>query len=112
MASRNRIDLKVDGGWCDEPWMNLRPTDVGLTKSLVTKPTTLSAAMQWLTLKNSTEPLSSFVQCIKNGNRIYQGRLELEFGGIGIHCEFDGLSPCSPTFSNSVTPFLHNLDQW
>jgi len=26
--------------------MNLRPTDVGLTKSLVTKPKTLSAAMQ------------------------------------------------------------------
>ena len=62
MASPNIIDLKGDGGWCDEPWTNLRPTDVGLTKPLVTKSKMLSAAMQWLTSKNSTEPLSSFVQ--------------------------------------------------
>jgi len=62
MASPNIIDLKVDGGWCDEPWMNLRPIDVGLAKSFVTKPKTLSAAMQWLTSKNSTESLPSLVQ--------------------------------------------------
>ena len=76
MASPNIIDLKVDRGWCDEPWMNLRPIVVGLTKSFITKPKTLSTAMQWLPSKNSTESLPSLVQiCQKVGSKPWVGNL-------------------------------------
>ena len=46
IASPNKIDLKVDSGWCDFPFMNCLPLAVGLTKSLVTKPKSSSVVMQ------------------------------------------------------------------